>query len=64
MREKTWDEIDRCLEHARNALKKAHDTADPELRVSYIAMAQRWRMLAKNAEMADELGGTEGVKEP
>ena len=55
MNPKTVAEIQRCVERADEALKRASETDKPELRAEYIEMAQRWQSLAKSFEFADSL---------
>ena len=61
MRQKTVDEITRCLQHAREAVERAASTNDPDRKASYLNMAQRWRALAKSFEIAESLGDVDAV---
>jgi hypothetical protein len=61
VRQKTIDEITRCLQHAREAVERAAATDEPNRKASYLDMAQRWKALAKSFEIAESLGDVDAI---
>jgi hypothetical protein len=61
MRQKTIDEIARCLKHAEEALAAANATANEALKNSYLEMAGRWRALAESFETSESFGDVEAA---
>jgi hypothetical protein len=50
MLQKLSDQIRACHERAAAAERKAEATADPTLRVDYLATEKRWMTIARNYE--------------
>ncbi len=54
-------EIERCLQHAAEAIDRATATNDAQLKRSYMDMASRWRALAESFEMVDALSDVNAI---
>jgi hypothetical protein len=55
MLQKVGDHIKNCLDHAAEAKRHAHETADPTEKAGHLRLERRWVSLARSYEFAENL---------
>ena len=56
MLQKLSEQIRACYERAAEAHGKAEESADPALKADFLALEQRWLVLARSYAFTDSLG--------
>jgi hypothetical protein len=55
MLQKLGDHIKNCLDHAAEAKRRAHETADPTEKAGHLRLERRWIGLSRSYEFAESL---------